>query len=273
MRGKKYLGFTIILLSSILLSGCAAQFPDLTEEEYNQTVEYAVGLLMKYSNNDQTKITYVDAAAVQKQRDKEAREAEKAVAEETANTQTTNTQNQSINTQNDLGPENVNANLETTDEANSGVSDSSVTESDANAITLSADESQEISDNLFLSYQGYSVSSTYPESSKSYVVNADKGNKLLVLRFDLYNASDASMDVNMIDLKLMFQIILNGTNLGYTSVTFLPNDLASYVGTIDAKSHESLVILTQISEDESTKVETLGLIVSENGTEQKVNLK
>ncbi len=272
MRGKKYLGFTVILLSSVLLSGCASQFPELTEEEYNQTVEYAVGLLMKYSNNDQTKITYVDAAEVQKQRDKEAREAEKAAAEETA-TQTQNTQSANTTIANDVGSNIV---AETTDTADGAAIDNSATsqvESDANTITLSADESQEISDDLFLSYQGYSISSTYPESSKSYVVNADKGKKLLVLRFDLYNASESSMDVNMIDMKLMFQVILNGTNLGYTSVTFLPNDLASYEGTIESKAHESLVILTQISEEESTTVESLGLIVSENGTEQKVNLK
>ncbi len=272
MRGKKYLGFTIVLLASVLLSGCASQFPEMSEEEYNQTVEYAVGLLMKYSNNDQTKITYVDAAEVQKQRNKEAREAEKAAAEETA-TQTQNTQSSNNTVSNDVGSSNVSETTGAVSEATTGVSNNSEAESDANAITLSADESQEVSENLFLSYQGYSISSTYPESSKSYVVNADKGKKLLVLRFDLYNASDSSMDVNMIDMKLMFQVILNGTNLGYTSVTFLPNDLASYQGTIESKAHESLVILTQISEDESTSVESLGLIVNENGTEQKVNLK
>ena len=38
---------------------------------------------------------------------------------------------------------------------------------------------KEIMEYIFLSYQGYALSSTYPESSKSYVVNADKGKKLL----------------------------------------------------------------------------------------------
>ena len=144
---------------------------------------------------------------------------------------------------------------------------------DPNAITLSSDESQEIMPDIFLSYQGYSVSSTYPESSKSYVVNADKSKKLLVLRFDLYNGSDAGKNVNLIPLGLSFKILLNGTDIGYSSVTFLPNDLSSYVGTIDSRAHESVVVLTQISDKDSTMIESLGMIVTINGQTQTVILK
>ena len=44
--------------------------PPLTEEEYNHTVEYAAGLLMRYSNNGQERLIYVDAKEVEKQRKK-----------------------------------------------------------------------------------------------------------------------------------------------------------------------------------------------------------
>ena len=37
--------------SMLTLSGCGAQFPDMTQEEYDQTVQFAVYLLMKHSNN------------------------------------------------------------------------------------------------------------------------------------------------------------------------------------------------------------------------------
>ena len=40
------------------------------------------------------------------------------------------------------------------------------TEVSSNAIVLSSDQTQEIESDIFLSYQGYSVSSTYPESSR-----------------------------------------------------------------------------------------------------------
>ena len=65
MSGKKYLGLAMIIIASLALSGCGEKFPDLTEEEYAQTVEYAVGLLMKYSNNGESKLTYVDPVIAQ----------------------------------------------------------------------------------------------------------------------------------------------------------------------------------------------------------------
>ena len=77
----------------------------------------------------------------------------------------------------------------------------------------------------------------------------------------------------MLKLDLLFQIILNGKNIGYSSVTFLPNDLTSYVGTIDSRAHESLAILTQIDEKNASNVETLGLIMTEDGKEQRINLR
>ncbi|MBP3278985.1 MAG: hypothetical protein J6M44_08530, partial [Butyrivibrio sp.] len=76
---------------SLSLVGCGEKFPDLTEEQYKQTVEYAAGLLMRYSNNGQERLIYVDAAEIEKQRQKKAREeAEKAAeaAEQTPAQQT-----------------------------------------------------------------------------------------------------------------------------------------------------------------------------------------
>ena len=162
---------------------------------------------------------------------------------------------------------------ETGKDSKNGPAGGSAGVSDTGAITLSSDQTQEILDDIFLSYQGYSVSSTYPESSKSYVINADKGKKLLVLRFDLYNASNSAKEVNMLKLNLLFQILLNGKNIGYSSVTFLPNDLTSYIGTIDSRAHESLAILTQIDEKNASNVDTLGLIMTRKGKDQKINLR
>ena len=71
----------------------------------------------------------------------------------------------------------------------------------------------------------------------------------------------------------MFQVLLNNKNIGYTAVTVLPNDLSSYVGTIDSRAHESLVVLAEIKESESTSIETLGLIVTMGGKDQTVYLK
>lgn len=297
MRGKRLPGIIIALSTVLALTGCGEKFPDLTEDQYNQTVEYAVGLLMKYSNNGQEKLTYVDAKEEQDQRDRDARKKEreeKKKAEEEKTQQPTYTppvaseedseesdafdSATEVEERDDIAALNASEDESTAADSEEAATSGSGSGSesagyDPSAITLSSEDSQEIMPDIFLSYQGYSVSSTYPESSKSYVVNADKGKKLLVLRFDLYNASSSTKEVNMINLKLLFQIKLNGKNLGYSSVTFLPNDLASYIGSIESKAHESLVVLTQINEKDTSNIQNLGLIVTRDGEDQKINLK
>lgn len=287
MRGKRFFSAALIISLSLSLVGCGEKFPDLTEEQYKQTVEYAAGLLMRYSNNGQERLIYVDAAEIEKQRQKKAREeAEKAAeaAEQTPVQQTPvqplpqpEPEEDLVLTGEDLQEGTDAESLENGEntQATEGVEepDSSEAFSDPDAMVLSSDQSQEITPGIFLSYQGYAVTNTYPESSKSYVVNADKNKKLLVLRFDLYNGTDTDKSVNMIPLNLLFQIILNGNNIGYSSVTFLPNDLSSYSGTIESRAHESVVVLTQISESEAKHIDTLGMIVTLRGQDQKVNLK
>ncbi len=286
MRGKRFFSAALIISLSLSLVGCGEKFPDLTEEQYKQTVEYAAGLLMRYSNNGQERLIYVDAAEIEKQRQKKAREeAEKAaeaqkpvpVQQAPAIVQQPEPEESPVLTGEDLQEGTDTEILEDGEntQAVDGVDEAESSEafSDPDAMVLSSDQSQEITPGIFLSYQGYAVTNTYPESSKSYVVNADKNKKLLVLRFDLYNGTDGDKSVNMIPLNLLFQIILNGKNIGYSSVTFLPNDLSSYSGTIESRAHESVVVLTQISESEAKQIDTLGMIVTLRGQDQKVNLK
>jgi hypothetical protein len=313
MRERRYCSLAVIAAAVLILAGCGEKFPELTEDEYQQTVEYAVGVLMKHSNNGHERLVYVDAKEEKKARERQARkDAQRAEEENAASVEqlVTKPEEKPVEkpveepswqipaqepvaeaTEGGSADEGMEATALTsepeehnmTGEDIAAMGDSIDTSTEAagvkeddtipGSITLSSDESQELAPDLFLSYQGYSVSSTYPESSKSYVVNADKGSKLLVLRFDLYNGSDSDKEVNMLKYNLLFQVLLNDKNIGYTSVTFLPNDLSSYIGTIESRAHESLVVLTQIKESEATSIEKLGMIVSENGVEQTVNLK
>ena len=310
MKTKKYLALALITSAILFVSGCGESFPELTQEEYDQTVEFAVGLLLKYSNNDQSKLAKVDVKELKKQREKEARaaalEEKKAESEETKNSQTKtettkptvtepsqtevevkeNPENEVATTDSSATKEddqNTSSSTPVTETTDNSDQDATTSEQEneepaeatdnPDAVIMSSEYSQEIINGVLLSYQGYSVSSTYPESSKSYVINADKGKKLLVLRFDLYNSADSATKVNMIEKGILVQTILNGKNLGYNAVTFLPNDLTSFVGTIDPKAHESLVVLTEIDQSLATNIQTLGMIFNIGGKETEVILK
>ena len=311
MKTKKYLALALITSAILFVSGCGESFPELTQEEYDQTVEFAVGLLLKYSNNDQSKLAKIDVKELKKQREKEARaaaleEKKKAESEETKNSQTKaettkpavtepsqtevevkeNPENEVATTDSSatkVDDQNISSSTPVTETTDNSDQDAATSEQEneepaeatdnPDAVIMSAEYSQEIINGVLLSYQGYSVSSTYPESSKSYVINADKGKKLLVLRFDLYNSADSATKVNMIEKGILVQTILNGKNLGYNAVTFLPNDLTSFVGTIDPKAHESLVVLTEIDQSLATNIQTLGMIFNIGGKETEVILK
>ena len=52
MRGKFATAvLSVLTITTITITGCGSSFPELTDEEYDQTVQYAAGLLMRYSNN------------------------------------------------------------------------------------------------------------------------------------------------------------------------------------------------------------------------------
>ena len=322
MRGKKYLVAAILISSVSVLSACGEGLPEMTEEEYNQTVEYAAGVLLKHSNNDKSRLVFVDPDIVAKEREVKAeRDAQRAanLEEITAKQQAAAEEEERLREEEERerqekleermeeasghgsnGDESDDessdaSSIDSSSKDQSGSEDSSESgkssdddEQESNTgkgssksgsgsagstITVTSDDSQEIQNNIFISYDGYSISSHYPESSKSYVINADKGKKLLVLRFDLYNAASTSQEVNMYKKNLMFQVYVNGVNLGYSAVTVLPNDLSSYMGSVDSKAHESLVLLVQIKADDATSIETIELKASMDGKEQTVNLR
>ncbi|SFB68963.1 hypothetical protein [Butyrivibrio sp. YAB3001] len=289
MLKNKYSGIVAIFGLVLCLSGCGEAFPDLTQEQYDQTVEYAAGLLLKYSNNGQSKLTYVDAKLVQKEMDKEKAAAEASSEEastkkteqtsskpKTSSESESKTEESSAQTQeSESGIEEKEIPVEQTDDSGDASSEEtpSTENYDPSEPVLSNEDTQEIVPGMFLSYQGYSISSTYPEKSKSYVINAEKGKKLLVLRFDLYNSTDADKNVNLLQHNILFQVLINGSNIGYTSVTVLPNDLSSFVGSIESKAHESLVVLSEIDESLSTEIKTLELVIFDGDQKETVFLK
>ncbi len=69
---------TMICVTGFFLTGCASTFPEMSQEEYDQVVQYSVSLLMKYSNNGVERLSSVSALDMQKQMEKEAREEAKA---------------------------------------------------------------------------------------------------------------------------------------------------------------------------------------------------
>jgi hypothetical protein len=354
-------------IASLLLTGCGSTFPEMTEEEYNQTVQYAVGLLMKYSNNGVERLSSISALEMQHQIEKEEREAAKAErdaqlaenigdgtvedtgegAEELSEDEElvaqadditeleTEDGDVKVDISSEDGSEDDNVDelldqyedqlkegvetaensdeadtADSSDEADSSeeadASDSASTEesvpdasledlesladqpteetlptddsSEGESLTTQTDETvdgmrQEISKGMFLTYSGYSVVGSYADERDVFSITATKGNKLLVLNFKLINTSGMDVSVDMVKANPHFQIILNGTNVGYTNVTMLDNDLSSFAGTIPAGAKQNMVLIKQMNQDKVKTVDTLGLIGTLGGDTITFNLE
>ncbi|WP_408071252.1 hypothetical protein [Butyrivibrio sp. JL13D10] len=65
-------------VAGFFLTGCGSQFPEMSQDQHDQTVHYMVSLLMKYSNNGVEKLSSLSSLELERQMKKEAREKAKA---------------------------------------------------------------------------------------------------------------------------------------------------------------------------------------------------
>ncbi|WP_044914625.1 hypothetical protein [Butyrivibrio sp. WCE2006] len=354
MKKRVFKALITGIMTGILLTGCGSQFPEMTEEEYDQTVQYAVGILMKYSNNGVERLSSLSSLELERQLEKEARDARKAerdaaTAEAVANMSQNLEEGEESDTENDTNidlaqnsddsakteesfgnqnmsedgseeesgetnqPENTEDSSEAKDNQNgdeleddidnlldkfgdeldqgienAGLDENTNNESanhkkeddvqntkpvteetpegnDDSSLSAEADRTvegmrQELSKGMFLTYSGYSVAGSYPDNDDIFVINATNGKKLLILNFRLNNTTGTDISVDMVKANPHFQIILNGTNVGYTNVTMLENDLSSFKGMIPSGDKKSMVLIKQMDAGKLKNVESLGLI-------------
>lgn len=317
MRGKSATALlSIVTISLVMLSGCGNSFPEMSQEEYDQTVQYAAGLLMRYSNNAVEKLIYVNPDKVELEDEEESSTTEtdiaKAETEKTEPPQSETTTEKgttesggktqpsgvgnSVNAgstdaagdaSNDPATE---ASKEDTDKAATDISIAeasvdTIQEDDPTASTtttttesgststekvISYSDEQELMDGLYLRYNGYYVTSSYPENAKTMVIEAGNGKRLLVFSFRVVNESGQDKYLDMVKLNPYFQLTINGTNIGYTSVTMLENDLSTFAGTIAAGESKTLVLVKEIDTSLAKNIQELELTISMDGQSQTV---
>ncbi len=317
MRGKSATALlSIVTISLVMLSGCGNSFPEMSQEEYDQTVQYAAGLLMRYSNNAVEKLIYVNPDKVELEDEEESTTTETDIAKaETEKTEPpqpeTTTEKGTIESGGNTQPSGVgiSANAGSTDAAgdasndpateaskedtDKAATDISIAEASVDTVqeddptasatttttesgststdkVISYSDEQELMDGLYLRYNGYYVTSSYPENAKTMVIEAGNGKRLLVFSFRVVNESGQDKYLDMVKLNPYFQLTINGTNVGYTSVTMLENDLSTFAGTIAAGESKTLVLVKEIDTSLAKNIQELELTISMDGQSQTV---
>lgn len=301
---KVYLMMCICLM--FCLTGCGAQFPELTDEEYEQIVQFSSAVVMKHSNNGVEKLATVTPRRIRELDENPYAPVDTAVSAE-ASSDATITDKSSSDTgsskKEEKAAEQTKPEQKTEKPAKSeekqetDISDTGSSESDAEQDVSGGSEGEDVTtpasddddteaegerirqgeqqdlNGLTISYTGYSVTSAYPDDSYAYAVDASPGKKLLILGFRISNLTGSDKELDMIKNNPHFQIIVNGENQGYTLVTVLDNDLSSYKGVIPADSKETMILAIQVDSTTAKSIETLSMKVSMNGNEQTIILE
>ena len=210
------------------ISGCGSQIPDMTDEERAAISEYAVELLLKYDTNQDSRLVDLELLEEEPEPTATPTPTEAPVQEPT-------------------GEE---------------VPDTPVVEPEQGVVAggdmrvaLGLDE------NLSFSYEGYQVVSEYTDLlNKDLVLEAEAGNALLVCDFVLVNDGAQKQTVDMLLDSIKYTFVVDEEVVN-AQVTMLSNDLATYMGILDADEARKVVLLAEGEEEKIATAKNIYLQV------------
>lgn len=215
---------------SLFFAGCSNEIPELSEEQQEQIVEYAAGIVRKYDQNRPVKLKSLEETQQVVQAQIETQKALEELKEQQAQ------------------------------EESSMQPDSGVAVVDSPQAIEATLESLLKADGVSITYFDYAIKDFYPDTADGmyFLMNATAGNKLLVVKFLVQNNSGTDASLDVISTGSRFRVQVNGETKNALT-TMLLNDLANYQGTIPAGESEEVVVVCEIPEEQANDIESLAL--------------
>lgn len=291
-----------ISLAAALLSGCGESFPVLTQEEYNLIVDYSAGVLSKYSKGNGDRLTRVrpddpeegETTAESEQSEPPAEKPVKQpdktpVAADTTSTDTTASDKPDdspiVVRDPDGEPGDGGEDMTLDGKAEQPADDVQ----DGEDVPEPADETsaapevaigngdllQKMQDGLEVTFNGYYVLNSYPDSTaQEYAsIKADAGKKLLILSFTMTNHTPGELKVDLLNANPTFTLYINGEPVSRQMVTVLDNDMGTYMGTIPGGGSVSSVLCFNVKEAQAKSINTMSLKLNLRGEEQMLGIE
>lgn len=235
---KELIRGLVIGVTGLCLTGCGNAIPEMTTQQQELVVEYAVSELLKYDKNHETKLVVLDV-------DQEAAGAVSNVASS------------------ELTDEIPKEESESSTKVEEGISKDDVTVIDQTEnVNISMEEFLKLN-NVEITYTGYETADAYPPESQDeiyFYMSATEGNKLLVLKFDVKNVSAQDMELDMAGSQTRYKIVVNNEEKNALT-TLLLNDMAYYKGTLAAGESVELVVVGEIPQEQEAQITSLELIM------------
>lgn len=231
----------LVIIAALMMSGCGAQVPDMTEEQSSQVAEFATGLLMKYDAHHESRL--LNDAELEKELDRleklASRKAELVAMDEALEEEKRKEK----------------------EEKEQALAETPVISQGENvAAGQTVDDFYGI-EGVSIKYQGYKIMDAYPESGDElyFRMQATAGKKLIVASFVAKNDTSSEQTLDMISIMPSFKIGINGESPQYALSTLLSDDLANYRGTLGAGEEVTLVLVAEIAEEKTADIQSIFL--------------
>lgn len=227
---KKCLCLGLAVITAFCMAGCKnSNLVDLSEENKDLYAEYAANLILKHDKNYIDRMRYVEPV-------------QETTTEPVSQEPVTENPKNPTNPSNPQGP------------ADTQVSD-----------TKSMNELFAIN-GLDIQPNGYEVTNAYPSngSELGMSMQAIKGYKLLIYKFNVVNTAGQDVALNMMEQTASYRGIINDSVKVNVQVTALLNALNTYHGVIPAGSTQELVLISQINENDAKNISSVKLNITYN---------
>jgi hypothetical protein len=237
----KRLRLAAVFLLAFLLTGCIQDYK-VTEEKDDAIAEYMAGLLLGSDDDYDQELIPLEEIEGNTASVTKSPEDENSVQGEDADTSDT---------------------TEGADETADSGNDNSAVQGDYTLSELIG------VNNLDIQYTGFEVAETYPENSKDsyFSIDSREGYQLLVIKLSVENKSEKSVNLNLSDSDISYQLDLGGETINKPQVTFLENDLQFIDVTIKGGDKTDALLIFEIAK--KVDLTNINLIVS-NGKKSKI---
>ncbi len=249
------------VLSLFMLTGCGSEFPDLTDEQYEQITMYAAQLLLSHDTNNKSRLVSEEDLLKKEQKDREQEERL-------------------------LEREKRKEELKKKEEEEKNKNHPDVKDPEVVPIVKEPEISTDMNDlhsllslsqDIRISFLDYSVVKSYPENLNGGFdgVNSSAGNSLLVLKFKVENTSDAGVYMDILASGAYFQIQVDkGAKLN-ADLTILENDLGSFKGMIGpiGSDTKELVLIKEYPTDTLELLDSIVVIAKKGSDSMPIKVK
>lgn len=245
-----------LLVIVMMMAGLAGCGRELSTEENRVIAEYAADLLLKYDKDYQSKYMNTE--------------------NEPDTTATTESQTGEVSTE---------ATTEATTEAASDTTAAeNTTEAGSEEPTLppsddgSVQDIAEIAglDGISIQYNRCMFLDRYPSIDQDgafIYLEADKGYKLVVVKFDITNKTSEDKMVDLLNTDLSYRLVMNQSKAAKPMLTILMDDLGTFSATVPADSEQSAVLVFQMAEGLVDKIERLDIRVTYQNEEHTIPIQ